>query len=141
VSIAHPNKSSLRSYHKRAALFKALGLNAHGTEYRRRQNLKPEERAAHYRKANLDKWHRLSQRRFMAGQTSRGTKRVYSIVLPVTDIARLDSEIELLGHELASIYDSLPPTAQARVVALGRSISNLKSRIQVVNQQENFKRS
>jgi hypothetical protein len=56
-------------------------------------------------------------------------------VLPVADMARLDSEIELLGHELASIYDSLPPTAQARVIALGRSISNLKTRIQVVQQQ------
>jgi hypothetical protein len=127
--------ASLRSYHKRAALFKALGLNSRGREYKRRKNLKPEERAAHYQRANLVKWHRLSQRRFHAGLTSRGGKRIYTIVLPVADMARLDSEIELLGHELASIYDSLPPTAQARVIALGRSISNLKTRIQVVQQQ------
>lgn len=133
--------ASLRSYHKRAAIFKALGLNARGQEYKRARNLKPEERAEHYRKANLAKWHRLSQRRFQAGLTSRGGKRVYSIVLPVPDIARLDSEIELLGHELASIYDSLPPSAQARVRGLGRSISNLKMRIQVVEPSKKFQRS
>lgn len=135
------SKTSLRSYHKRAALYKALGLNSRGQEYKRRPNLQPEERAEHYRRANLEKWHRLSHRRFMAGQTSRGTKRIYMVALPVTDIALLDSEIDLLGHELASIYDSLPPEAQARVVALGRSIANLKTRIQVVQPKDDFQRS
>jgi hypothetical protein len=141
MSTSHVKSISLRSYHKRAAVFKALGLNSRGREYKRRPNLTPEGRAEHYRRVNREKWHRLCQRRADQGLTSRGGQRIYKITFPVDDLALLECEADLLGQQLARVFESLPPAAQARVIEMGHAMGSLKKRLQKILRHEEFQRS
>jgi hypothetical protein len=119
--------ASLKSWHKRAQLFRLAGKTTHGKRRQRRVYRTESDRQEAERKRSLDRYYERALANHLEGKTTRGVARVYR--LNKMDRLILSAEFDGLAAVLAECFPQLPPKAQAKVVELAGRLAELKGKV------------